>query len=245
MTQVIWVDSRQRTSGTHSNFEVALRESVHLSDARVRVDKLTFADSFLTTDLGSNLYFADGTNGFTCVTVPEAAYTGFSLAQAIKDATGRDCVYNVLTNTLVHVLQSADKPWLSDAAVALRTGTYPSGASASNVRSLNEVLGEGTISGIFVTWSWIRLAPYDVLYLRSNRLRCENHHGMRGDHDILCSIPLTQGVGSQIEAQTPTNVYYNLAGGSSCRTMDFRLTDALGRDVNLRGRALNFQLIFE
>jgi len=245
MTQVIWVDSRQRTSGTHSNFEVALRESVHLSDARVRVDKLTFADSFLTTDLGSNLYFADGNNGFTYVTVPDAAYTGFSLAQAIKDATGRDCVYNVLTNTLVHVLQSADKPWLSDAAVAQRTGTYASGASASNVRSLNEVLGEGTISGIFVTWSWIRLAPYDVLYLRSNRLRCENHHGMRGDHDILCSIPLTQGVGSQIEAQTPTNVYYNLAGGSSCRTMDFRLTDALGRDVNLRGRALNFQLTFE
>ena len=218
---------------------------MHLSDARVRVDKLTFADSFLTTDLGSNLYYADGNNGFTCVTVPEAAYTGFSLAQAIKDATGRDCVYNVLTNTLVHVLQSADRPWLSDAAVAQRTGTFPSGASASNVRSLYEVLGEGTISGIFVSWSWIRLAPYDVLYLRSNRLRCENHHGMRGDHDILCSIPLTQGVGSQIEAQTPTNVYYNLAGGSSCRTMDFRLTDALGRDVNLRGRALNFQLIFE
>ena len=233
------------TAATLTAFEVALRESVHLSDARVRVDKLTFADSFLTTDLGSNLYFADGNNGFTCVTVPDAAYTGFSLAQAIKDATGRDCVYNVLTNTLVHVLQSADKPWLSDADVALRTGTYPSGASASNVRSLNEVLGEGTISGIFVTWSWIRLAPYDVLYLRSSRLRCENHHGMRGDHDILCSIPLTQGVGSQIEAQTPTNVYYTLAGGSSCRTMDFRLTDALGRDVNLRGRALNFQLIFE
>ena len=245
MTQVIWVDSRQRTSGTHSNFEVALRESVHLSDARVRVDKLTFADSFYTTDLGANLYFADGSNSFSYVSVPEGAYTRFSLAQAIKDATGRDCVYNVLTNTLVHVLQSSDRPWLSDADVALRTGTFPLGASASNVRSLNEVLGEGTVSGIFVTWPWIRVAPYDVLYLRSNRLRCENHHGMRGDHDILCSIPLTQGVGSQIEAQTPTNVYYNLAGGSSCRTMDFRLTDALGRDVNLRGRALNFQLTFE
>ena len=78
MTQVIWVDSRQRVSGSHSNFEYALRETVHLSDARVRVDKLTFADSFLTTDLGSNLYYADGNNGFTCVTVPEAAYTGFS-----------------------------------------------------------------------------------------------------------------------------------------------------------------------
>ena len=52
MTQVIWVDSRMRVSGTDSDFEVSLRESVHLSDARVRVDNMTFVDSFLTTDAG-------------------------------------------------------------------------------------------------------------------------------------------------------------------------------------------------
>ena len=79
MTQVIWVDSRMRTSGTDSDFEVSLRESVHLSDARVRVDKLTFSDSFYTTDAGANLYFAAPGNSFSCVTVPQGAYTGFSL----------------------------------------------------------------------------------------------------------------------------------------------------------------------
>ena len=57
MTQVIWVDSRMRTSGSDSDFEVSLRESVHLSDARVRVDQLTFSDSFYTTDAGQNIYF--------------------------------------------------------------------------------------------------------------------------------------------------------------------------------------------
>ena len=89
------------------------------------------------------------------------------------------------------------------------------------------------------------MAPWTVLYLRSNRLRCENHHGPRGTHDILCSVPLTGGVGTQVEASSPTGVYYNLAGGSSCRTIDFRLTDWLGRAVNMRGRPLSFQLIFE
>ena len=245
MTQVIWVASNQRVSGTDSDFEISLRETMHLSDARMRVDKLTFADSFYTTDLGANLYFAAPDNSFSHVTVPEGAYTGFTLAAAIKAVTGRDCVYNVLTNSMTHVLQSADRPWLSDAQIGSRTGTFPAGASAGNVRSLNEILGEGTVSGIFVTWPWIRVAPYDVLYLRSSRLRCENHHGPRGMHDILCSVPLTQGVGSQVEAHSPVGVYYNLAGGSSCRTMDFRLTDALGRAVNLRGRPLSFQLIFE
>jgi len=245
MTQVIWVASNQRVSGTDSDFEISLRETMHLSDARMRVDKLTFADSFYTTDLGANLYFAAPDNTFSHVSVPEGAYTGFTLAAAIKAATGRDCVYNVLTNSMTHVLQSADRPWLSDAQIGSRTGTFPAGASAGNVCSLNEILGEGIVSGIFVTWPWIRVAPYDVLYLRSSRLRCENHHGPRGMHDILCSVPLTQGVGSQVEAHSPVGVYYNLAGGSSCRTMDFRLTDALGRAVNLRGRPLSFQLIFE
>ncbi len=245
MTQVIWVDSRMRTSGTDSDFEVSLRESVHLSDARVRVDKLTFSDSFYTSDVGENLYFAAPDTSFSYVTVPQGAYTGFSLAAAIQQATGRDTVYSVLTNSITHILRSADRPWLSDAAIAARTGSYPAGASASDPRSFNDVLGEGTISGSTVTWSFVRMAPYTVLYLRSNRLRCENHHGPRGTHDILCSVPLTQGIGSQVESSSPTGVYYNLAGGSSCRTMDFRLTDWLGRVVNLRGRPLSFQRIFE
>ena len=62
-----------RTSGTDSDFEVSLRESVHLSDARVRVDKLTFTDSFLTTDAGRHLYFRAEGGGFVSFSIPEGA----------------------------------------------------------------------------------------------------------------------------------------------------------------------------
>ena len=72
-----------RASGTDSDFEVSLRESVHLSDARVRVDKLTFVDSFLTTDAGRHLCFLAEGGGFTSCTIPEGAYTGFGLASTI------------------------------------------------------------------------------------------------------------------------------------------------------------------
>ncbi len=71
MTQVIWVDSWMRVSGTDSDFEVSLCESVHLSDARVRVDQLTFVDSFLTTDAGPYMYFGAPNNGFSYATVPQ------------------------------------------------------------------------------------------------------------------------------------------------------------------------------
>ncbi len=245
MTQVIWVDSRMRSSGSDSDFEVSMRESVHLSDARVRVDKLTFVDSFLTTDAGQHMYFGTANAGFSYATVPQGAYTGFTLASAIQTATGRETSYSLMTNSISHVLAGASAPWLSDAELAARTGSFPPGASSSDPRSLNAVLGEGTISGSIVTWAFVRMAPWSVLYLRSNRLRCENHHGPRGTHDILCSVPLTGGVGTQVEVSSPIGAYYNLAGGSSCRTIDFRLTDWLGRAVNLRGRSLAFQLIFD
>ena len=121
MTQVVWVDSRQRTSGTDSDFEMSLRETMHLSDTRVRIDKLTFTDSFYTTDAGSYVYFAAPNNSFTYVSVPQGAYTGFTLAAAIQQATNRDCTYSVLTNSITHTLQSADRPWLSNESVSART----------------------------------------------------------------------------------------------------------------------------
>ena len=86
---MIWFDSRMRISGgTDSDFEVSLRESVHLSDTRVRVDNLTFVNSFLTTDAGRHLYFLAMEGGFTTASIPEAAYTGASLSRALENATG-------------------------------------------------------------------------------------------------------------------------------------------------------------
>ena len=122
MTQVILVDSRMRVSGSSdSDFEFSLRESVHLSDTRVRVDKLSFTDSFLTTDAGRNLYFRALEGGFSSVSIAEGAYTGFTLAAAIEGARGRETTYNMLTNSITHALASANEKWLSAAELAAQS----------------------------------------------------------------------------------------------------------------------------
>ena len=208
-----------RTSGTDSDFEVSLRESVHLSDARVRVDKLNFTDSFLTTDAGRHLYFRAEGGGFTSFSIPEGAYTGFGLAGSIQFATGRATTYDSLTNSITHTLASSEQRWLADSELAAEPGSFPPGASLSDPQSLSAVLGNGVHSGTTVVWPFVRMCPWHVLYPRSSRLRCENHHGPRGTHDIVCSVPLTSGFGSSVEVSSPTIVYYSLAGGSSCRTI--------------------------
>ena len=79
MATAIYVDSRQRVSGTNSNFEIVLREPVALEGARVRFDNIRFVDSFYTTAIGKHIYFKDGSGGITAFALPEQAYTGARL----------------------------------------------------------------------------------------------------------------------------------------------------------------------
>ena len=178
MKQYIWVDSRAREpEGTHSDFEVVLRESLHLDKSRVRIDNCSFVDSFYTTDGGAYLYFASGA-GMTWVQIPEGAYNGPSLAASIGSATGRTTIYDVLKNTITHSLASPTQPWLDDASLGLMSSSgFPSDASREDPRSLNGVLGEGFNTSTQVVWSFVRMAPYT----RSHKLRCEDTHGPRGD----------------------------------------------------------------
>ena len=106
------------------------------------MDHLTFTDSFLTTDAGSNLYFSNGAGGLTTVAVSEGAYTSESLASAIQTATGRSTSYNALTNSLTHTIV-AGQGWLSDEQLKGYSSGFPSGASAQDPQSLNAVLGDG------------------------------------------------------------------------------------------------------
>jgi hypothetical protein len=178
MSTVIWVDSRRRVSGTDSDFKFELRETVTLQDARVRVDKVNFTDSFLTTDSGNTLYFSDGAGGLTTNQIPEGAYTGSSLSSAIQAATGRTTFYTALTNTITHSSASSSQPWLSDEELeASYSSGYPSGASSQDPRSLNAVLGDGTNSGSQVVWPFVRMSPFSYVFLKSTRLQCQDHHG--------------------------------------------------------------------
>ena len=105
-TAVVWVDSRCRASGeSDSDFEVALRETIHMSNARLSINKITFTDSFLVTDAGSHLYFSDGAGGIVAHPIPDGAYTGLNLAAAIQTATGRTTTYSALTNSITHDLE--------------------------------------------------------------------------------------------------------------------------------------------
>ena len=107
--------------------------------------------------------------------------------------------------------------------------------------SLNIVLGDAT-SGANLVWSFVKMAPYDYLFLRSQRLSVENSHDPSGRHNVLCQIPLVKGIGAVETGSTSEGVYMKLPSDLTLRTVDFQLTDWKGVCVNLRGRPLSFEI---
>ena len=143
MQSVLYVDSRTRSEGTDSSFTIELRESLHLTEHGMRVDKLRLTNSFLTTDLGKYLYYKDGSGGTTSHVIPEQAYTGALLAAAIQTATSRTTTYDPNTNAITQAI-IAGQEWVSDEALKTYSTGFPAGASSTAPLSLNTILGPAT-----------------------------------------------------------------------------------------------------
>ena len=64
----IWVDSRKRVAGNDADFEFDIGQTVHLQgSARLSVFKIRVADTFLSTDRGTYLYWRDqALNSLNC-----------------------------------------------------------------------------------------------------------------------------------------------------------------------------------
>ena len=240
----IYVDSRLAASGSDSDFTITLRETAHIPQgARLRVDKIRLIDSFMTTDLGRHVYYKSGSGGITYYTLPESAYTGTRLAAQLQFLTGRNTTYSDLTNAITQVVV-AGQEFLSDDDLRAYTNGFPSDASSTSPKSINNVLGPISFDNDNVVFRFVKMSPYDDLFLRSHKLACHNIHGPRGEHDVMCKIILDQGISRVQSGETPQNVYYDISA-TSLKTIDFRLTDYLGKVVDLRGRSLSFQVTIE
>ena len=186
MTTTIYVDSRAAAFGTGSDFSITLRETVHINPgARIRVDKVRFIDSFLTTDLGHYLYYRDANDDFRHMEIPDQAYTPTRLAAAIQNATGRTTTYTESTNQIQQIVHPGSEILSDDELKQYSLAGFPPGASHMFPRSLNSILGPSFTENGFITFMFPKMSPYDDLYLKSSKLSCQNIHGVFGDHDVV------------------------------------------------------------
>ena len=243
MQAIINVDSRIRSHGTDSAFSIDLRESLNLGDHQVRVGSCQFSNSFYTTDIGANLYYKNGAT-IQSYTIPLRAYTGTSLAAAMQTSTGRNSSYDPDSNSITQTITTGQE-WLSDVALKAYSTGFPAGASSTDPRSLNGVLGDSSSVTGNLVFNFVKMSPYDYLFLRSRRLTVENSHDPNGRHDVLLKSMLVKGIGGMETASSPDGVYMRLSRDMTLRAIDFQLTDFRGNLVNMRGRPMSFELCFD
>ena len=249
MPHVLFVDSRFRKSGSNSDFTWELSETLSVEDARLCICKLSFVDTLFTVSSRNQyLYIYDGNNQTqTWYAIPQQAYTGKQLAQAIQVATGFTTSYFEPRNEIRAALGDPLITALSDEQLRMQpaSANWPAGAGPENPMSLNNILGPYVRQGSGdLVFTFVNMAPHDAVYLRSSRLRCHHVHGPNGESDILMKIPINKGVGTVIEDRTPEGVWLDF-GTHSLRSLDFRLTDARGNVVDLKNQSLSFMVILD
>jgi hypothetical protein len=244
------VDSRNRTSGSASNFSIHLRETLNLTGARMRIDKLAFVNSFWTvTNENRYLYFKtnDPSSPLISYALLPGAYSAPELVLHMSSVTGRPWSYNSREGSMTVVCSDNNRTLATDEELKAITNwiVTPAGTSPSNPKSFNEQLGHvTTASNATIYFPWVSMAPYDVLYLKSSRLTSHGSHGPKGEHEILCVIPITQAFGMVVEGGSPNDCFLTL-GDISTRNLDFQLVNHKGVPVTLLQGSITFQITFD
>ena len=88
--------------------------------------------------------------------------------------------------------------------------------------------------------------PFNEVYLRFRELGNAAHILGRLTTDISCKVIIDKGVGHVMKDQTDDGHLVELRGPITLRTLNFKLTDVDGNEVNTRrGTSVSFALFLD
>ena len=247
-TKTLYVDSRTRVRGSHSDFTVSLPEQMTLRDARVRIDNIRTTDTFTTVSARNRYaYFLSG-GSLTSVALTDGAYTGGSFATELTTKSGRSCTYLAGSNSLqVAYAASTRIIWEDEELKTFPASAFPSGASPDDPKSINDILGTGATLNAeetVLTFPFVTMAPLQDMYLTSHQLMVHESFMPRGQRYALAKLSLFGGFGTTVGGATPDNVLFDLGDYVTLKELDFQMRDYRGFVVPLTA-PISFQIIFE
>ena len=247
--RLLYLSSKNAITGNSSNFEVPLVRTLSVAEGgRFRVDQLRLAVAFmLVNESNRYLYFHEGAEARRAV-LEIGQYTSESLATTLAyvlNAAGTQghftCQYSLVSGctVLTYTPPSSHSNWtmsfLTDAEVLRDPIDFPN-VEGQNPKSFLSVLGSHTnvltITSSILTFRFISMQPYDVLYLCSHRLGSTAIQGPRGSSNTLMQIVINQPFGSVQEASMPWDIWIS-CDGLTCHRLDFQIQDGAGNVVDM------------
>jgi len=226
----IFVDSRDRVSGTSTNFSIQLPQTLSLEDGghQGRIDNLRLPIVVPTITSGVNDTIVVQIAAFSyTATVPQANYDGPGLAAAIQSA-------------------------LAAVAPGGWTVAYDSSNIAMSITCTNPfVITGGTLgnqllsrpytrpSGTVYKFSYVPVLGIDQVYLCCTDFARLDTVGPQGSHDPLCTIIITCSYGSVQDYSMTPGIFFDIPN-LCAQQLSFQLRD---RSYNLVNTIANFSFV--
>jgi len=214
MVLQLFLDSRDRASGTPSNFQIQLPQTLVLPEqTRGRIDDLRIPMCIPTiqSSVNDTINVQMGSSNYV-ITIPQAQYDGPALAAKI----GALLIASIAgTWTSVYDSSNISMTISCSNAFTITGGSY-------GTILLSRAYTQTSNS---YTFSYVPVQGADVLYLCSSTLTTASTSlGPRGAHDSLMSIVPTCGYGSVIDASMSTSVFFSIPPLTT-QSLSFQLRD--------------------
>jgi hypothetical protein len=242
----LYIDSRYRSNGSHSDFTFQLASSIEVPAGMVAIiDTVSVPNVFQTIDSTRNkLYLDFFEDPDQVVTLTSGMYNGVTLAielQSQLNAMGRG-TFNV----------TFDSPTGQLKIVSTGVG-YVVMSERSILRPFDclEVLGALDVGPVLLIENaevtlpnHVDISGTRVLYLCSGNFGHYSSLGPRGESDIIRAIFVDASNGSYIVDRLANPFEFIECAGQQLQSLRFTLRDGNGLVVDLKGRSISFSIIF-
>ena len=212
----IFVDSRDRISGTPSNFTIQLRHTLNTTDRphRMRLDHVRLPISIPTLTTQSNVLTVATASANYSITLPARQYDVVTFPQTLQNSLttaipGQSWTVTYDVNTISMTIASS-------AAFTL------TGNGSLNARLAQHPWSYG--AGNSVRFHYCPLNGSDVIFLCSDQFSSVDNHGPNGSRDVLLPMVITQPFGS-VQELSSTIPDWVSCPALSTNTLFFQLRD--------------------
>jgi hypothetical protein len=214
MVQQLFCDSRDRISGTSTNFSIQLNTTLVLEGGahKMRIDNLRLPIVVPTIQTGVNdtLVVLEGATHYT-ITIPQANYDGPDLAAKLQALLFAACpgawtvAYDV--NNIAMKISCTNNFTFTGGTYFAQLTSHPYTSTANSY-----------------SFTYVTVLGLDMCYISSSRFANVDTFGPNGSHDTIMSINITTPFGGVQESSMPWDVWVNVPA-MTAQQLDFQLRD--------------------
>ena len=220
----IFVDSRDRSSGTSTDFSMALPQTLSLSSGHQgRIDDLRFPNAIPT--------ISDEINGIVLVMNGNTSYLTVQNGQCYTGNELADRIRNALLSVSGNWTVSYNDRMMDLAIICSNDFEFTGGSFMKNLLNRPYVRANNR-SYLF---RFVPLQALDMCYLCCPNFSHADNVGPKHASDVLCAIPITAGYGAVQHYSMSNSVYFDLPA-VTLQQLSFQLRD---RDYNIVNSVAN------